>query len=437
MTPPLPTPADRRPTVAIVGNVQTPYRLQVHRRFAREIPEIRLASLFTHDVPDSPWRLQADPEINPVMFGPGEVGDDRGKAVRALHEWRKGGRICRWLAEHDVRMVVSGGYADPAQLRVLRWCRRQGVPCYIWADSNIRGDTATGLKRAVKNVVVRRVVRGASGCLVFGSMGREYFQRYGADPNRIFFVPFEPQYDLFANPDPSLVTDVRNRHGLGEGRRRIVFSGRLIPLKRVDLAIDAFAAIASKRPEWDLVICGGGPLDAALKARVPHALHDRIRFLGFIADQAELGAIYRCCDVMVLTSNREAWSLVINEGAAAGLVLVVSDVVGAAPELVHEGVNGRTFRSEDLPALIDALLDATDPIPLQERQAASRAVIARWRAQADPVEGFRAALRLSGVLPASSAAGQPSPQPAASPADNPGAGAQATDRTGPGPGPYV
>lgn len=431
-------PSQPRPAVAIVAGVQTPYRLHVHRRLASEIPEVELHSLFTHDVPDSPWRLQADPEINPVMFGPGEIGDDRGKAARALHEWRKGGRICRWLAEHDVRMVVTGGYADPAQLRVLHWCRRRGVPCFIWADSNIRGDTATGFKRAVKNAVLRRVVRGASGCLVFGSMGREYFRRYGADPSRIFFVPFEPQYDLFASPDPSLVAGVRERHGLAEGRRRIVFSGRLIPLKRVDLAIDAFAAIASRRPEWDLVICGGGPLDAELRARVPHALRDRVRFLGFIADQAELGAIYRCCDVMVLTSNREAWSLVINEGAAAGLVLVVSDVVGAAPELVHEGVNGRTFRSEDLPALIDALLDATDPVPLEGRQAASRAVIAHWRTQADPVEGFRAALRLSGVLPAVPAVGQPSSQPAPRPADNPSAGAllaQATDRTGPSPGP--
>lgn len=417
------TPApDRgpRPTVAIVGNVQTPYRLQVHRRFAREIPEIRLASLFTHDVPDSPWKIPEDPEIGTVMFGRGEDVTRRASPSQAHRGWAKGGRICRWLREHDARFVVAGGYDDPAQIRVIRWCRARGIPCFLWSDSNIRGDTAAGAKRFVKNRVLRWVVRSVTGFLVFGSRGREYFRRYGARDADIFTVPFEPDYDLIENLPAEYIDATARRLGLTPGRRRVVFTGRLAQQKRVDLVIDAFARIAAERPDWELVIVGTGPLRESLEARVPPDLRPRVVWTGFLGDQREVSAVYRSGDVLVLPSDYEPWALVVNEAAAAGLALVTTDVVGASAELIEDGVNGRLFPIGDLDALTAALRDVTDPANLERMKAASATVLARWRSRGDPVAGLRAALEATGVLPAGAAApGAPHPP---APAQAPPAG---------------
>lgn len=387
-----------RPTVAIVGNVQTPYRIQVHRRFAREIPEIRLWSLFTHDVPDAPWKLAEDPEIGPVMFGRGESVENRAKFRYALHEWRKGGRICRWLEEHDVRFVVAGGYADPAQLRVIRWCRSRGVPCFMWSDSNIRGDLARGVWRVAKNVVVRWAVGASTGCMPFGSLGREYYLKYGARPERVFLVPFEPDYGLIENLDEGYIKAAAARLGLAPGRRRIVFTGRLVKVKRVDLAIDAFCAIAAERPEWDLVIVGTGELRERLEKRAPAELRERVIWTGFLGDQRDVSAVYRSSDVLVLPSDYEPWALVVNEAVCAGMVVVATDVVGAAAELVEDGVSGRVFPPGDLGALTRCLREVTQEERLRGMKEAAAGVLARWRREGDPVEGLRGALRVAGVL---------------------------------------
>src|SRR3954451_22261886 len=123
-----PTPID----VAVVANSNTPYRTHLHRRFVREMPEVRLWSLFTHEVGTSPWLGQPPAEIRPVHFGPGEDALTQDKPSRALHEWRKGGRVIDWLKDHRVRAVVSLGYNDPGRLRIIKWCAKNGVPCLLF-----------------------------------------------------------------------------------------------------------------------------------------------------------------------------------------------------------------------------------------------------------------------------------------------------------------
>ena len=100
----------------------------------------------------------------------------------------------------------------------------------------------------------------------------------------------------------------------------------------------------------------------------------------------------------VLPSNYEPWGLVINEAAAAGLAIVASDVVGAAAELVQDGVNGRLFPIRDHEALTTALLDVTAPDRIDAMRASSAAVLADWRTRGDPVSGLRRALKFVGVI---------------------------------------
>jgi glycosyltransferase involved in cell wall biosynthesis len=189
------------------------------------------------------------------------------------------------------------------------------------------------------------------------------------------------------------IAEARERFDLSPGRRRLIYSGRLVGLKRVDLLIDAFASIAADRPEWDLVVLGDGTLKANLMARVPTELAKRVRWLGFIDNQELVSAIYRSCDMLVLPSDYEPWALVVNEAAAAGLAIVASDSVGAAAELVRTGVNGEIFLSGNLRDLSAKLTLVTDSAKIDRFKAGSNTVLAEWRSSADPVEGLRQALR--------------------------------------------
>jgi glycosyltransferase involved in cell wall biosynthesis len=390
-------PTDR-PAIAIISNSQTPYRLHLHRRIAAEIPQVRLWSVYTHEISNSNWPFETPKEIGPVSFGKGESSNDQGKLTNALKEWRRGGRIIQWIKDHDVRFVVAMGYNDAGRMRIIRWCRKKGIPCFVFGDSNIHGDSVGGIKAIIKKIVVGYVVRQCAGALVCGTLGKAYFAKYGESADRMFFFPYEPDYQLISDLSAEQIEAVRQRFGLAGGRRRIVYSGRLMGLKRVDLLIDAFLAIAQQRLEWDLVVVGDGPLRGELEAKIPAQLRDRVIWTGFINEQNTVTAIYRASDVLVLPSDYEPWAVVINEAAAAGMAIVSSNIVGAAAEMVREGVNGRTFQPGDLNQLTACLLDVTDPSRTEMMKQKSAEVLKDWRQRGDPVEGLRAAMRSAGVI---------------------------------------
>jgi glycosyltransferase involved in cell wall biosynthesis len=388
-----------RPGVAIIANSQTPYRLALHLRIARELKQIRLWSLYTHQTSNANWKFIAPAEIGPVQFGEGEDSANASKPANVLVEWRRAGQIIQWLKDHDIRVVVLFGYNDPGRLRIIRWCKKAGVPCFLFGDSNIHGDTVRGAKAFIKRLLVGWVVRSCAGIFACGSLGREYFVKYGANPDRIFYFPYEPDYALIENLPADAVESARNRFNLDPTRRRLVYSGRLVRVKRVDLLVDAFIAIAKDRPGWDLVIIGDGPMKPELLRRIPADLSERFIWAGFIDDQTTVSAIYRNCDVLVLPSDYEPWALVINEAVCSGLAVVSSNVVGASAELVRENVNGRLFPPGDLSALKAALADVCSDDVSNRLKSGSAGVLADWRLRGDPVKGLLAALESVKALP--------------------------------------
>jgi glycosyltransferase involved in cell wall biosynthesis len=232
----------------------------------------------------------------------------------------------------------------------------------------------------------------------FGTRGKALFEAYGVEPSRIFFFPMEPDYDLVAGLTAESIAAASQQFGLDSRRSHLVYSGRLVQAKRVDLLIDAFAAIAPIRPRWDLLVLGDGPLQEALRARVPAELAGRVHWLGHVGDPELVGAVYRASDVLVLPSEFEPWALVVNEAVAAGLAVVSSDVPGAVADLVRDEVNGRIFPSGDLPALRACLFEVTADDKTHVFKAASARVLDEWRERGDPIRGLRAALRHVGLL---------------------------------------
>lgn len=390
--------SDARAGLAIITGSQNPYRLHLHRRIIREIPEVKLWSVYTHGIPDQAWAGGPAPDTNPVEFGAQDPVTRSTDPGRALREWAKGGRVVRWLREQRIAAVLIGGYAELGRLRIIRWCARAGVPCFLVTDSNIHGDTARGLKRLAKTALLRWVLRRVRGVMPCGRYGVEYFRRYGVEDSRVWLAPYEPDYGLIQDLTDQQIREATAKHGLEPARRRVVFCGRMVEVKRPDLALGAFLAIAAERPEWDLVMIGDGPMRKSLEASVPTSLRERVRWTGFIGDQREISAIYRASRVFVLPSDFEPWGVVVNEAAAAGLAMVATNVVGAAADLVREGENGRLVPPSDTGALRVALLETTEAAGLEARRAASLRVLEDWRRRADPVAGIRAALAAAGVL---------------------------------------
>ena len=394
----------RLPSVAIVVNSLPPYRLHLHQRIAREMGnEILMHTVCTHEV-DYLHPYAPTPEINTISFGPGQPFTRQLKLRYAWSEWLKAGRIIRWLDANKINAVVLLGYNDVGRVRILHWCYRHGLPCLLFGDSNIRSDRTSGPVALIKRLVVPQFVQWATALWCVGDLGVNIGRSTGHASDRMFDFPYEPDYELIQNLSPEKIAVVRERFNLCANRRRIVFAGRFVKTKRPQLLIDAFAEITKQRPEWDLVMVGAEDPTPSLRRRmplekwVPAELRDRVIFTGFQKDQWVVSAIYRASDVLCLPSDREPWALVINEAAAAGQAIVASEVVGAAAELVRDGVNGRVVPTSDLKSLVEALLDVTAPDRIDAMRANSATVLADWRKRGDPVDGLRSALKFAKVI---------------------------------------
>lgn len=381
-----------KPTVVFVSNGITPYGTHFLLRVASELPDFTLRTIYSYEFSMGHWQIPMPPSINAIVLGKAEEATGQ-RGITAIRDgWIRYRQMVQEVQATRPAAVIMLGYGNVAHFLLIEWCRRNAIPCLLLGDSNILGDKNSGIKAWIKKLVVSRVVSQCCAILPCGSLGARYFQKFGARPEQLFFSPVEPDYSLIEGTPPSVVESLAAEFRLASGRRRLIYSGRLVTIKRVDLLIDAFAQVADQRPDWDLLVAGGGPLEAELKARVSNRLQQRVLWTGFVGSAQRMSALYRFADVLVLPSDYEPWALVVNEAACAGLALVCSDLVGAAAELLRDRENGRFFRAGDVTSLVDALRDVTDVATLCRYRSASLQILKKWRKGADPVEGLRRAL---------------------------------------------
>ncbi|HEY4428059.1 MAG TPA: glycosyltransferase [Solirubrobacteraceae bacterium] len=158
--------------------------------------------------------------------------------------------------------------------------------------------------------------------------------------------------------------------------RLVLFAGRLIPEKRVTLAVAAIAAAAERLKGLRGEIVGEGPDRAALDAAIVSGeLQDVVSAPGFV-DADALDASMRRALCMLLTSRREGYGMVVVEAASRGTPsVVVAGEDNAATELIVKGVNGTVVQSADPQAIADAI------VRVDEAGPALRESTARWFAE--------------------------------------------------------
>ena len=126
----------------------------------------------------------------------------------------------------------------------------------------------------------------------------------------------------------------------------IVALGRLVPHKRVELAIDAVAALRQRFPEISLTVIGGGDWMGRLVAHAAErGVADRVKFAGFVDDETKHKSLEQAA-VMAMPSMKEGWGLTIVEAGYHGVPAVAFRYAGGTQESILEGETGLLVDSD-------------------------------------------------------------------------------------------
>jgi len=162
----------------------------------------------------------------------------------------------------------------------------------------------------------------------------------------------------------------------------IVYLGRLMPYKRVDRLIEAFASVRCAIPEAVLHIAGDGParLELEKKAR-DLGLAASVIFEGFVSEDRKRELLQRAW-VAANLSEIEGWGIAVIEANACGTPAVAYDVPGLSESIEHESSGIIVPEGGDVAAAIATILRDDALRARLERGALARAALFSWDASA-------------------------------------------------------
>jgi glycosyltransferase involved in cell wall biosynthesis len=139
--------------------------------------------------------------------------------------------------------------------------------------------------------------------------------------------------------------ETRAELGLAEDDVVVGYLGRLSPVKRIPLLIDAVALLAERRTNVTLVVVGDGANRAALAARAKNKLGDRAIFTGAVP-HAQVAHYHSAFDVFATASKSETQPLAYTEAMFVRTPVVAMATPGAA-DMITDGDNGLLVAPEN------------------------------------------------------------------------------------------
>ncbi len=364
----------------------TPYRAPLLDRVAA-LPEIDLTVVYAAGtVAGRTWRVEPK---HRAVFLRGLRVPGAGRVLH--HDYPLTPGVVPALDDIRPDVVVVSGWSTFAAQAAIAWCRLRRVPYVLVVESHDEGPRP-GWRRKVKDTVVPPVVANAAGVLVTGTLARNSMVARGAPAERVRVFANTVDVEEFGASAARLASrrpELRSTLDAQEADVVVLSVARLAPEKGLHDLVRAVAEAADAR--LLLVVAGEG----GERSRLEELAHDfgiRLVLTGDL-DWERIVELYVAADVFALLSEREPWAVVVNEAAACGLPLVLSDRVGAAHDLLRDGENGTLVAAGDVSAASGALGELAADAELRRAQGdRSRELAADW-GYGPSVDGFLETVR--------------------------------------------
>ena len=225
--------------------------------------------------------------------------------------------------------VVIGYWAHPDGEVAVAAARDNNAVALVVVGGS---DVLLLARNARRRRVILDVLRSADAVLAVGSALRDRVIELGVPGERVHVFQQGVDLALFSPGDRGTS---RRRLGLREDGAVVLWVGRMVGVKALDVLIAAGARLRARGVEFHLYLIGDGPLADRVRSWIRDANCEAVMHVVGAVDQAKLPDWYRAADVTVLPSHSEGVPNVLLESLACGTPFIATSV-GAIPEIVRE-----------------------------------------------------------------------------------------------------
>lgn len=236
-------------------------------------------------------------------------------------------------------LVVLPPVEDIYQLKfamsVTAVCKEMRVKMAYWSERWEADKVLLPMLKKIKNklhtIAIKYILRKCNVCIVSGKKSYQYIK--GIFPEKLIKVAI----DSSTSPKCQTSFDLKEKYGISDNSKVILFLARLIKQKGGHILVETFRQLISNDQSLYLLICGEGEELETLKDQVQKNKIDHVIFAGKIEPHVR-AEYFSQADVFVLPSYTykgyvEAWGLTVNESLEQGTPVVVTTAVGAGYDL--------------------------------------------------------------------------------------------------------
>lgn len=254
-----------------------------------------------------------------------------------------GNRPLRWgifkLIKSEKPDVVFSHEYSPTSILVALY-KQLGIFHYKYylttSDNTQMAESSSGLKAKARSYVLNH----SDGLIVYSDAVKQWYKKHFKQL-KIEICPNiqDPDSLLSYRKDFSKIHERYKRQFKLEGKNIILFMGRLVEVKGLDLLLNAFAK--SQINDYVLVIVGEGRLKEKLIEQSQQLnIHNKVIFAGFYSG-VDLYAWYDLANFFILPSRYEPFGAVVNEALVYGCPVIASKYIGAVDFITQN--NGKLF----------------------------------------------------------------------------------------------
>lgn len=270
------------------------------------------------------------------------------EAVKTVKEW---GRV-------DIVHAHDWLVAKPA-ISIKHLCRVPLISTIHSTEQGRRRGLHTDYQRMIHQIEWWLTYESWKVVCCSNYMKEEVVRFFNTPSDKIIVIPNGVDRNQFNSY--SCLRDFRSRYA-AEKEKIILYVGRLVPEKGVNVLLGAMPSVLNSHPEAKLVVVGEGYYkEELMRIAGQLSIFPKVHFTGYVDDET-LRRLYKCASVAVFPSLYEPFGIVALEAMASGVPVIVSDV-GGLSETVENNVNGlkvEANNSDSLSRAISYLLDNPD-----------------------------------------------------------------------------